>query len=142
VLFFAALGVRVGSIPWSAMDRARLPDPDIRIDGARVRASSHLAYAGAYQLTLSTTVAALALELHSSYLGHPAGDAAVSHLSLAPDTDPCTHSELRPGTDLLVAERRGCLYDHLARLQELLVRRGGQVTIEIADGALELVETA
>jgi len=124
------------------MDRARLPDPDIRIDGARVRASSYLAYAGAYQLTLSTTVAALALELHSSYLGHPAGDAAVSHLELAPDTDPCTHSELYPACDLLVADRRGCLYDHLARLQELLGRGGGQVTIEIADGALELVETA
>ena len=124
------------------MDLTRLPDPDIRVDGTRARASSYLAYTGAYQLTLSTIAPELALELHSSYLGHPAGDAAVSHLSLAPDTDPYTHSELRPGTDLLVADRRGCLYDHLARLQELLVRGGGQVTIEIADRALELVETA
>jgi len=124
------------------MDRTRLPDPDIRLDGARVRASSYLTYTGAYQLTLSTIAPELALELHSSYLGHPAGDAAVSHLELAPDTDPYTHSELRPGTDLLVADRRACLYDHLAQLQELLGRGGGEVTIKIADGALELVETA
>ena len=124
------------------MDRTRLSDPEIRFDGVRARASSYLAYTGAYQLTLSTIAPELAVELHSSYLGHPAGDAAVSHLELAPDTDPCTHSELYPACDLLVADRRGCLYDHLARLQELLGRGGGQVTIEIADGALELVETA
>ncbi len=124
------------------MDRTRLPDPDIRLDGARVRASSYLTYTGAYQLTLSTIAPQLALELHSSYLGHPAGDAAVSHLELAPDTDPSTHSELRSGADLLVADRRACLYDHLAQLQELLGRGGGEVTIKIADGALELVETA
>ena len=125
------------------MDRTRLPDPDIRLDGARVRASSYLTYTGAYQLTLSTIAPELALELHSSYLGHPAGDAVVSHLELAPDSDPHTHSELRAGVDLLVADRRACLYDHLAQLQELLAGRGpGEVTIVIADDALELVETA
>jgi len=125
------------------MDPTRLPDPEVRIDGARVGASSYLAYAGAYQLTLSTIVADLAIELHSGYLGHPDGDAAVSHLSLAPETEPATHIELRPATDLLVAERRGCLYDHFAQLQELLARTGGgEVTIEIADGALEVIETA
>jgi len=54
-----------------------------------------------------------------------------------------TQSELRPGADLLVADRRACLYDHLAQLQQLLAGRGGgQVTIAIADGALDLVETA
>jgi len=126
------------------MERSRLPDPEIRVDGTSVPASTHLVHAGAYQLTLSTVVPGLALELHSSYLGHPAGDAAVSHLELAPETGPHTQIELRPGSDLLVAERRACLYDHLARLRELLAARrgGGEVTIEIPDGALDLVETA
>ena len=125
------------------VDRTRLPDPEIRLDGVRVRASSYLAYTGAYQLTLSTIAPALAVELHSSYLGHPACDVAISHLELAPDRDPCTVTELRAGADLLVGDRRACLYDHLAQLQQLLAGRGGgEVTIVIADDALELVETA
>lgn len=127
----------------SVADRTRLSDPEIRLDGVRARASSYLAYTGAYQLTLSTIAPALAVELHSSYLGHPACDVAISHLELAPDRDPCTVTELRAGTDLLVGDRRACLYDHLAALQQLLVaHRAGEVTIDIADGALEAVETA
>jgi len=52
VLFSRFLASGSSGYRAQAMDRARLPDPDIRIDGARVRASSYLAYAGAYQLTL------------------------------------------------------------------------------------------
>ena len=70
------------------MDRSRLPDPDIRLDGARVRTSSYLTYAGAYQLTLSTIAPELALELHSSYLGHPAGDVEFLAKAKAPVEEP------------------------------------------------------
>lgn len=50
-----------------------------------------LAYAGAYQLTLSSTLAALGVELHSSYLGHPAAPSTtVAHLLLWPAVAPCT----------------------------------------------------
>ena len=127
----------------SVIAPTRLSGPEIRVSGVRVHASTYLAYAGAYQLTLSTTVAELALELHSSYLGHPACDVAISHLELARATEPAIATELRPAADLLVGDRRRCLYDHLAQLQELLAGRcGAEVKIEVADGALDLVESS
>jgi len=125
------------------MDRTRLPSPTIRVAGIRVAAASYLTYAGAYQLTLITTVLDPVVELHSSYLGHPDSDAGVQHLELAAGREPCRVSGLRPGQDLLVEDRRACLYDHLAHLQELLgAHTGAPVTIDLADDALELVENA
>lgn len=124
--------------------RLRLPDPRVRVDGHRVGASSRLGYAGAYQLTLSSVVPSLGVELHSSYLGHPDSDTAVSHLQLGADTMPYTHAELVPYSHLPVAEeRRGCLYHHLAELQRVLEQDGArQVAIEFADEAIEILEHA
>ena len=127
------------------MDPTRLPDPDIRVDGRRLRASSYLVYAGAYQLTLSTIVAELALELHSSYLGHPdAPESYATHLELAPGRGPETWPEAHFGHEMPVAdERQRCLLDHLAQLRELLVRQTeGQVTIDLPDTAVELIDHA
>ena len=115
----------------------------MRIDGRRVRATTLLRYAGAYQLTLSTAVPALGVELHSSYLGHPHGEAAISHLALTPDGEPATACELLPSGELPVAEdRRRCLYDHLAELQQHVSQTGALVQVELADQALELIDVA
>ena len=124
--------------------RLRLPDPTVRVDGARVEASTLLGYAGAHQLTLSTTIPGLGIELHSSYLGHPDAEAAVSHLALAPGRAPTTTTELQPGAELPVAEaRRRCLYDHLAQLHQQLTELSARpVQVELADRALELLDTA
>ena len=124
--------------------RLRLPDPLVQIDGRRVRASSLLGYAGAYQLTLSTALPELGTELHSSYLGHPEGEAWVAHLVLAPEAAPAITSRLVSGAELPVADdRRRCLYDHLAQLHEHLVEiTAGAVQVELADRALELLDTA
>jgi len=125
------------------VERIRLPELAVRVDGARVPAYTELAYAGAYQLTLSTALPALAVELHSSYLGHPDADEALaSHLGLAPNHDPLTWSTTHRGTELPIADaRRRCLYDHVLELQELL-GAGGDVTVELSDEALELVDIA
>ena len=125
------------------MERIRLPALAVRVDGARVPAYTELAYAGAYQLTLSTALPALGVELHSSYLGHPDADEALAtHLGLAPDTDPLTWSKPHRGAELPVAEaRRRCLYDHVLELQQLL-GDAGEVSVELADEALELVDAA
>jgi hypothetical protein len=122
--------------------RIRLPSPELRVAGERVPCSSHLAYAGGYQLTLSTVVPELAVELHSSYLGHPDGETAVSHLQLRPGEPPATVAELQPGGSMPVREaRRLCLYDHLAALQELVADTTGEaVTVEVAERALTLVD--
>ena len=125
------------------MERTRLPQPTIRLAGTRVPAYTTLAYAGAHQLTLSTALPALGIELHSSYLGHPdAEESIASHLQLGPDLSPKTWVETHDGAGLPVsAARRRCLYDHVLELQELLRGvSGGEVTVELADDALELVD--
>jgi hypothetical protein len=124
--------------------RIRLPSPELRVVGERVPSSSHLLYSGGYQLTLSTVVPELALELHSSYLGHPDGETAVSHLQLRPDEPPATLAELQPGRSMPVRKaKRLCLYDHLATLRELVAdTTAAEVRVEVADRALEVVDLA
>jgi hypothetical protein len=128
----------------AGVDRLRLPDPALAIDGAPLECATQLAYAGAYQLTLSSVVPELAVELHSSYLGHPDGETAVTHLQLQPEEPPATVAELQPGRAMPVREaRRLCLYDHLAVLRQLVAdATGAPVTVEVADQALELVDLA
>jgi hypothetical protein len=122
----------------------RLPDPRLAVDGRRLPCTTHLAYFGAYHLTISTVVPELAVELHSSYLGHPDGESAVAHLQLQPGERPVTVTESQPGSALPVREnRRLCLYDHLAALRQLVTDAvGGTVTVDIADQALALVDLA
>lgn len=127
------------------VERIRLPELSVRLDGARVPAYTELVYAGAYQLTLSTALPALGIELDSSYLGHPdAGESIASHLQLGPGLSPQTWVETHAATELPVsAERRRCLLDHVLVLQQLIgSATGGEVTVELQDDALELVDVA
>ena len=128
-----------------AVAHAELPAPIVRIDGARVRAYTELTYAGAHQLTLSTALPALGIELDSSYLGHPdAGESIASHLQLGPGLSPQTWVECHAAAALPVSHaRRRCLYDHLLELQQLLCATGaGEVSVELADEALQVVDIA
>jgi hypothetical protein len=126
------------------VEQLRLPDPSLALDGRPLECKSWLAYAGAYQLTLWTVVPELATELYSSYLGHPNGETAVAHLQLQPGERPAIVSDQQPGIQLPVREaRRLCLYDHLVVLRQLVAdHTGGIVSVEVADQALELVDTA
>ncbi len=126
------------------MEHLRLPDPRLAVDGRRLPCTTRLAYLGAYQLTIWTIVPELDVELHSTYLGHPDGEAAVAHLQLQPDTSPVTVTELQPGRSIPVREaRRLCLYDHLAVLRQLVADVAcGTATVDVADQALELVDLA
>lgn len=128
----------------AAVERSSLPAPRLTVQGRPLDCTTSLTYAGAYQLTLSTVVPQLAVELHSSYLGHPGGETAVSHLRLRPGEQPATVAELQPGRSLPVREgRRLCLYDHLAVLRELVAdEAGAQVSVEVAERALDLVDLA
>ncbi len=126
----------------AVVDRVRLPALLVRVDRRRIPAHTFLTYAGAHQLTLSTS---LALELHSSYLGHPdAPETIASHLQLAPDQTPLAWAEPHPAGELPVAhDCRRCLYDHAVELQQLLGETyGGEIRVELPDAALELVDTA
>jgi hypothetical protein len=119
----------------------RKPIPiEITVDGARERFETRLASAGPYALVLSSVLPDRAIELHSSYLGHPGAPTQASHLMLAPgisDSDALEHDEsLIP---VMVARRR-CIYDHLQRLQDFLGELGHTVEIPLADDALLAVE--
>ena len=128
------------------LQRIRLPEPTVRVDGGRVPAYTELACDGVYRLTLSTALPALGVELHSSYLGYPGAHAVLAaNLGLAPDAGPLSWSTAHRGAELPVGEaRRSCLYDHVLELLELLSEEGTArgVTVELADEALELVDVA
>lgn len=85
-----------------------------------------------------------ACETPATYLGHPNGETAVAHLQLQPGERPAIINDQQPGIQLPVREaRRLCLYDHLVVLRQLLAdHTGGGVSVEVADQALELVDTA
>ena len=104
-----------------------------------------MASGGPYMLALSTVLADHAVELHSTYTGHPdAEHTAATHLFLSPGGAPHpVASEQLPGDEVPVyVARRRCLYDHLTRLQDLLgAHLEAPVRVVLADRELRAVET-
>lgn len=126
------------------MQRIELPAPEVVVDGAPIDSCTLLAYAGAHQLTLSTTLAALGIELHSSYLGHrDAANSTIAHLLLTPDAIPRTSTRTAPGSDLPISVgRRRCLLDHLTVLQDAVAARYRDARVTVDERALDRVEHA
>jgi len=116
------------------VQRHDLPAPEVTIDGNRARASTQLGYAGAYSVTLSTTLPQLGLELHSTYLGHRATATLAAHLTLTPKHRDL-HTTLHDRGELPVAGagarrpgargRGALLLDHLAELRSLIAQNTG-----------------
>ena len=139
-----ARDVRRVALPWRGGPDTAIEPERARRRRARFRLQRAHLRRGA-QLTLSTALPALGIELCSSYLGHPDADESIaSHLQLGPDLSPQTWVETHVARELPVsAERRRCLLDHVLCLQQLLESAtGGEVTVELADDALELVDVA
>jgi hypothetical protein len=98
-------------------------------------------------LTITTVLPdrPLALELTSTYVGHPQTRTVVTHLRLGPigepagiDTVDYEHEHVDP-----VDRTRECVYEHAHRLLEELRALGHQASIELNDQsftALEAVE--
>ena len=119
------------------------------------RVSTQFGYAGAYSVTLSTTLPELALELHSTYLGHAQTATSAAHLLLTPQARERRHVD-HPAGGLPVAGgppgepgargRGALLLDHLAELQAAIGRsvtapvRGGAVQVDVDDDALRILE--
>jgi hypothetical protein len=127
------------------VERISLPAADIRIAGRRVSSETLFAYAGAFQLTLSTALPDEGVQLHSSYLGHQAAErSSAAHLLIVPGSPPRVWSvEHDAGTLPVMNARRHCLLDHLAVLvDELRDRTELEVLVDVAPDALELVDRA
>lgn len=118
----------------------RLIPIEIALDGAPERFETRLAGAGAYALVLSSVLPKRAIELHSSYLGHPGATTQATHLMLAPGESTSEAVEHDERWIPVMVARRRCLYDHLQRLQAFLETREHTVQIPLADDALFAVE--
>src|SRR3954452_19706612 len=88
------------------VQRRELPAPEVRIDGALEPASTQLGYAGAYSVTLSTTLPTVGLELHSADRDDARTATRAVHLTLAPHRRRVRHV-LHPPRDLPVAGAAG-----------------------------------
>jgi hypothetical protein len=119
----------------------RKPIPiDITLDGQPERFETLMVSAGAYALVLSSILPGRAIELHSSYLGHPGAPTQASHLLLAPGLSNSEAIEHDQTSIPVMVARRRCLYDHLQRLQDHLAELGHTALIPLADDALLAVE--
>jgi hypothetical protein len=113
--------------------------PRVEIDRKAVQTCTQIAAAGGYVLTLSTVLPRYAIELHSTYTGHPLAEhTLVSELFLCKSREPLLHTREADPRELPVLHERGnCLYDHLLRLHDLLTSLElGDITIHDLDGAL------
>lgn len=116
----------------------------IEVDGREARSETVYTQAGAYALTVITTLPTpeLAVELHSTYVGHPGALTHATHLRLGPaghppQIDTAEHAE----HDIcLVFTPRNAVYDHAHRLVELLEELGHQAAVHIQDGAFRALE--
>ncbi len=89
---------------------------------------------------LSSVLPDRAIELHSTYLGHPGAPTQASHLTLAPGISDSHSLEHHEALIPVMIARRRCIYDHLQRLQDFLAELGLTVQIPLADDALLAVE--
>jgi hypothetical protein len=127
------------------VERLPLPAAEIRIAGRAVPSETLFAYAGAFQLTLSTALPDEGVQLHSSYLGHGSAEhSSASHLLIAPGGRPRLWVvEHDPAGLPVMYARRQCLLDHLAVLAEELRRRANdEVLLEVPPEALDRIDHA
>jgi hypothetical protein len=127
------------------VERLALPAAEIRIAGRAVSSETLFAYAGAFQLTLSTALPDEGVQLHSSYLGHESAErSSASHLLIAPGGRPRLWTvEHDPANLPVMHARRYCLFDHLAVLvDELRQRTHCEVLLDVPPAALVRVDRA
>jgi hypothetical protein len=115
------------------MDRRQLPIT-FTLDGAPVESITHLLRAGPYVLVINTVMPqrGLAVELHSTFLGHGAVRTQATHLLLGPVGQPAyvvTREDVLSIVDP-VNQPNSCVYAHCHELIALLAERGVDVTIE------------
>jgi len=125
--------------------RRQVPDVNIHVAGEHYQTATLASAEDPYIVCVSTTIAALAHELHSSYLGHQhSNGTVVSHLELTPGRPPRTWVEHHDATELPVTHARArLLLDHLAELLKTLDHIApGRVEVDVGDSALAQLESA
>ena len=125
--------VRGGTVP-SVRSRPRI-DLDLTIGSESADSETTYTWAGAHVLTLHTVIPRpdLALELHSTFVGHPGLHTHVVHLSLGPvGHDPSLTSADLDGEQLEPTyAARACAYEHAQRLIEVLSDLGQVAAVNV-----------
>lgn len=122
-------------------------DLQLRIDGEPALSETTCTWAGAHVLTIHTVVPRgdLALELHSTFIGHPGVPTHVVHLRLGPPgREPSiVAAEMgNPQVEPTYAPR-ACAYEHAQRLIEVLADLGHEVAVNVpGDAAFDALERA
>jgi hypothetical protein len=111
--------------------RARI-DAKLSLDGAPVPSETTYVWAGLYVLSVHTVIPQpdLAVELHSTFTGHPGTPTYVAHLMLGPpEHAPVLSCDEQPREDLLVGD--GCVYEHTMQLVQLLRGLGREPSVDL-----------
>ena len=116
----------------------------LEIDGAPTASETVYAQAGAYTLTIVTTVGRpeLPVELHSTYVGHPGVATRAIHLRLGPRS---AEREVHVGSHeeddvCVVFTPRNAVYDHAHELVALLAELGHHAGVDVPDDAFRELE--
>lgn len=116
--------------------RSRRPiDLDLTIDRGSVDSETTCSWGGAHVLTVHTVIprADLAVELHSTFVGHPGLPTHVVHLRLGPPGhEPSLTSFDADGGQLEPTYApRACAYEHAQRLIEVLSDLGHRAAVNV-----------
>jgi hypothetical protein len=121
---------------------------EVKLNGRKVASETVCMWAGPYVLVIATTLPdpELAVEVHSTFVGHEGVPTLATHLNLGPvghapfvATAEHEHANLDP-----VLKPRECVYEHADVVLETLKGLGHSVGIDVADdafGELERVES-
>lgn len=116
----------------------------VTLDDRSLASETTCMWAGPYVLTIATTLPdhGLAVELHSTFVGHEGVPTCVTHLTLGPvGHEPVIaqvehdHASLDP-----MLRPRECAYEHVQILLETLKSLGYEVAIDVPDDAFEDLE--
>lgn len=110
------------------------------IDGTPTPTYTTATSAGGYVLVLATVLTEPAISLYSTYAGHERTATLATHLLLASGAYETIAAEHDHDELPVMYERRRCLYDHLHRLQDLLLCVGIDAQIPIDDDTIAAVE--
>jgi hypothetical protein len=100
--------------------RARI-DVKLSLDGVRVQSETTYAWASPYVLSVHTVIPQpdLAIELHSTFTGHPGTPSAVTHLTLGPPRHaPVLTCDEQPSEDLCPGDERRALLEQLEAVDD------------------------
>jgi len=115
-----------------------LPTLAIVVGDDDAACSSAIDTIGAYVVVLTTSVRPFAVTIVSTYAGAIDRDTAVTHLHLAPRRTPELQQRVLSGPQPGETHAGGCLLDHAAELQQLLITLTDEiVTIIVGRDAID-----